>query len=191
MFEGPGCFDSRVAEIWLVRHGETEWSRTGQHTGRSDLPLLPEGQQMARGLRERLDRPWGLVLSSPLIRARDTAELAGLTATLDDALMEWDYGPAEGRTTAQMSVDEPWSVWAGPPLGETLEQVANRCRAVLSRLPLDGDSCLVAHGHVLRILTAVYLELEPRAAMHLVLRPCGIAVLGREHAYPALLGWNQ
>jgi broad specificity phosphatase PhoE len=183
--------DVPVAEIWLVRHGETEWSRTGQHTGRTDLPLLPEGEQMARSLAPRLDRPWGLVLSSPLLRARHTAELACLTPTLDDDLIEWDYGPAEGRTTAQMSAVEPWSVWADPPLGETLEQVAARCRSVLSRLPDDADSCLVAHGHVLRILTAVYLELEPRAAMHLVLRPCGIAVLGREHAYPALLGWNQ
>jgi broad specificity phosphatase PhoE len=185
------CFDSGVAEIWLVRHGETEWSRTGQHTGRTDLPLLPEGEQMARELKAQLDRPWARVLSSPLQRARRTAELAGLTPTLDDDLMEWDYGPAEGRTTAQMSTVEPWSVWAGPPLGETLEQVADRCRAVLATLPTDGDSCLVAHGHLLRILTAVYLELEPRAAMHLVLKPCGVAVLGREHAYPALLGWNQ
>jgi broad specificity phosphatase PhoE len=146
---------------------------------------------MARELKGRLDRPWGVVLASPLQRARNTAELAGLTPTLDDDLMEWDYGPAEGRTTAQMSETAPWSVWAGPPLGETLEQVVTRCRRVLDRLPEDADSCLVAHGHVLRILTAVYLELEPRAAMHLVLRPCGVAVLGHEHAYPALLGWNQ
>lgn len=179
-----------MAEIWLVRHGETEWSRTGQHTGRTDLPLLPEGEEAARKLKERLDRPWVLVLSSPLMRARRTAELAGLTPTLDDDLMEWDYGPAEGLTTAQMSAAGPWSVWDDPPLGETLGQVVVRCRRVLAKLPQDRDSLLVAHGHVLRILTAVYLDLEPRAAMHFVLRPGGIGVLGREHAYPALLGWN-
>jgi broad specificity phosphatase PhoE len=146
---------------------------------------------MARALTKRLDRPWALVLSSPLRRAKDTAELAGLAPVLDDDLMEWDYGPAEGLTTAQMSVEAPWSVWDDPPLGETLMQVADRCRAVLAKLPYDGDSLLVAHGHLLRILTAVYLGLDPREGRHLVLQPCGIAVLGREHASPALLGWNQ
>lgn len=180
-----------MREIWLVRHGETEWSRTGQHTGRTDLPLLPAGEQMALALKPRLDRRWAAVLASPLQRARHTAELAGLTPTLDDDLMEWDYGPAEGRSTADLSASRPWSVWDEPPLGETLDQVAARCRRVLDRLPEEGDSCLVAHGHVLRILTAVYLQLEPREAMHLVLKPCGIAVLGCEHAHPALLGWNQ
>lgn len=178
-----------MAEIWLVRHGETEWSRTGQHTGRTDLPLLPEGEARARELTAELDRPWAKVLSSPLQRARRTAELAGLTPELDDDLMEWDYGPAEGKRTKDM--DEGWSVWDGVPLGETLEDVATRVRNVLSKLPAKGDSLLVAHGHLLRILTAVYLELDPREAKHLVLGPCGIGVLGQEHDYPALLGWNR
>jgi broad specificity phosphatase PhoE len=180
-----------MGQIWLVRHGETAWSRTGQHTGRTDLPLLPEGEQMAIALKPALDRPWALVLASPLERARRTAELAGLTPVLDDDLMEWDYGPAEGRTTAQMSEQQPWSVWDDVPLGETLEQVATRVRRVLSRVPADGDTLLVAHGHVLRILTAVYLGLPALDAQRFVLRPCGIALLGHEHTRPALLGWNQ
>jgi probable phosphoglycerate mutase len=179
-----------VGEIWLVRHGETEWSRTGQHTGRTDLPLLPEGEEMARSLRARLDRPWAAVLSSPLERARRTAELAGLTPTIEPDLAEWDYGPAEGLTTAQLSAEQPWSVWSDVPLGETLEQLAARARAILSRLPSDGDVCLVGHGHMLRVLAAVYLELRPVDAKHLVLKPGRIAILGHEHDYPALLGWN-
>lgn len=180
-----------MGEIWLVRHGETEWSRTGQHTGRTDLPLLPEGEAAATALKAKLDRPWALVLASPLQRARRTAELAGLTPTLDDDLMEWDYGPAEGRTTRQLSAQGPWNVWDDVALGETLGQVADRVRRVLREVPADGDSCLVAHGHVLRILTAVYLELDPCEAKHFVLKPGGIAVLGHEHAIPAVLGWNQ
>lgn len=180
----------RVREIWLVRHGATEWSSTGRHTGRTDIPLSPEGEQQAAGLAPRIDRPWSQVLSSPLLRARRTAELAGLAPEIDDGLVEWDYGPAEGLTTAELSAEQPWSVWGDVELGETLQQVADRCADVLTRLPLDGDVCLVAHGHLLRILAAVYLGLEPVKAKHLVLRPGGIAVLGREHDYPAVLGWN-
>ena len=180
----------RVREIWLVRHGATEWSKTGRHTGLTDLPLLPEGEAQARALGERLRRDWALVLSSPLQRAARTAELAGLEPELDNDLMEWDYGPAEGLTTKELSADRPWSVWGDVPLGETLEQVAERCRKVLSRLPENGDVCLVAHGHLLRILTAVYLELEPLAGKRFALSPGGIGVLGKEHAYPVLLRWN-
>lgn len=174
----------------MVRHGETEWSKSGQHTGRTDLPLTAEGELAARALKPRLDRAWTVVLSSPLQRARRTAELAGFTPSLDDDLMEWDYGPAEGLTTRQLSTDKPWSVWDDVPLGETLEQVASRVRRVLARLPKDGDTLLIAHGHLLRVLTAVYLQLRPQDAQHLVLKPCGLAVLGHEHAAPALLGWN-
>ncbi|MGZ6826804.1 MAG: histidine phosphatase family protein [Mycobacteriales bacterium] len=180
-----------MGQIWLVRHGETAWSRTGQHTGRTDLPLLPEGEEQAVGLRQRLDRPWALVLSSPLQRARRTAELAGLTPVLDDDLVEWDYGPAEGRTTAELSDGQPWSVWDDVPLGETLADVAARVRRVLARLPEQGDTLLVAHGHVLRVLAAVHLGLEPRDAQRFVLEPCGIGVMGHEHDRPAMLGWNR
>ena len=146
---------------------------------------------MALELKPRLNRAWAAVMSSPSQRASRTAELAGLTPKLDDDLMEWDYGPAEGRTTHEMSAEKPWSVWEDVPLGETLDQVASRVRRVLARLPESGDSLLIAHGHVLRILTAVYLELRPADARHFVLKPCGIAVLGQEHSYPALLGWNR
>ena len=177
-----------MGNLLLVRHGETEWSRTRRHTGRTDLPLTETGQRDAAALRDRLDRPWALVLSSPLQRARRTAELAGLTPVLDDDLAEWDYGPAEGRTTAEMGAG--WQLWDDVPLGETVDQVAERVGRVLARLPADGDSCLVAHGHVLRILTAVHLGLDPRAGKHFVLAPCHTSLLGHEHDWPAVLEWN-
>jgi probable phosphoglycerate mutase len=180
---------SRMAEIWLARHGETEWSASGRHTGRTDLPLTPTGEKQALELAERLDRPWALVLSSPLARARRTAELCGLSPELDDDLQEWDYGAAEGMTTSELSAERPWSVW-DDPLGETLEQLAARVRRVLERLPEKGDSLLVAHGHVLRVLAAVYLGLEPVDGKHLVLQTGRLGVLGREHDYPAVLAWN-
>ena len=174
----------------LVRHGETEWSRTHRHTGRTDIPLTPAGEQQARSLRARLDRPWALTLVSPLQRARRTAELAGLAPEVDADLAEWDYGPAEGRTTQELSGEHPWRVWDDVPLGETVDEVADRVRRVLARVPTEGDTCLVAHGHLLRILTAVYLDLDPRAGKHFVLEPCRTAVLGREHDWPAVLDWN-
>ena len=180
-----------MADIWVVRHGATEWSASHRHTGRTDIPLTTEGEEQALGLSRVLSRPWVAVLCSPLHRARRTAELAGLDYVIDDDLVEWDYGPAEGLTTAELSADGPWSIWADPPLGETLSQVAARCRAVLDRLPTDGDVCLVAHGHLLRIMAAIYLGLEPVQAKHLVLGPARIGVLGHEHDYPALTGWNR
>ena len=176
--------------LYLVRHGQTAWSQTGQHTGRTDIPLTDEGEAQARGLAPRLRRDWALVLCSPLQRAWQTAELAGLQATAEPDLVEWDYGHAEGKTTEELSADKPWRVWDDPDLGETLEQVAERASRVLAKVPADGDTCLVAHGHVLRVLTAVYLDLDPRDAMHLLLDPCGIGLLGHEHDWPALRGWN-
>lgn len=179
-----------MGELWLVRHGETAWSRTGRHTGRTDIPLTADGEAGAVDLGPRLARPWALVLSSPLQRAWRTAELAGLSATAEPDLMEWDYGPAEGLTTAQLSAEKPWRVWEDVPLGETVDDVATRVRRVLDRVPAEGDTLLVAHGHLLRILAAVYLDLDPRAGRHFVLPPCGIAVLGLEHEWPAVLRWN-
>jgi probable phosphoglycerate mutase len=177
-----------MREIWLVRHGLTAWARDHRHTGRTDVPLLPEGEETAKALAPRLDREWAAVVSSPLQRAWRTAELAGLTPTADPDLVEWDYGHAEGLTTAELGPG--WSVWDAPDLGETVEDVAARVRRVLDRLPAEGDCLLVAHGHVLRILTAVYLQLEPRAAKHFVLEPARIGVLGSEQTWPAVRGWN-
>lgn len=179
-----------MATIWLVRHGETAWSRTGQHTGRTDIPLTAAGEQQARALGPRLDGSFAVVLVSPLQRAARTAELAGLHAIADPDLAEWDYGPAEGLTTVELSAASPWSVWDDVPLGESVDEVAARTQRVLDRLPTDQDSCLVSHGHLLRILTAVYLGLDPRAGKHFVLRPAALAVLGREHATPAVLEWG-
>ena len=175
-----------MGESWVVRHGLTEWARDRRHTGRTDVPLLAAGEQAARDLAPRLDRHWDVVLASPLQRAWRTAELAGLTPTAEPDLVEWDYGPAEGRTTAEMGPG--WSVWGTPTLGETVEQVAVRCRRVLDKA--HGETVLIAHGHVLRILTAVYLGLDPLNAKHFVLEPTRIGILGHEHDWPALTGWN-
>lgn len=177
-----------MREIWLLRHGLTQWAKDGRHTGRTDLPLLPEGEAAARALAPRVDRPWAAVVSSPLQRAWRTAELAGLTPSADADLVEWDYGPAEGRTTAELGPG--WSVWDAPDLGETVDDVAVRARRVLDRLPAEGDCLLVAHGHILRILTAVYLGLPARDGRLLVLQPTRLAVLGHEHDWPALRAWN-
>lgn len=185
-----------MAEVVLVRHGQTEWSRDGRHTGRTDIPLTPSGEADARALGARLSRPFGLVLTSPLQRAARTAELAGLRADVDADLLEWDYGPEEGRTTAQARETRPgWSVWDDDGLGETIEQVAERQRRVLQRLqPVldDGrDVCLVGHGHALRILAACWLGLAPAVGQQLVLGAGSVSVLGSEHGCPALLAWNS
>ena len=187
-----------MAQVVLVRHGQTEWSRTGRHTGRSDIPLTPDGERDAAALRPRLDRPFGLVLTSPLVRAARTAELAGLDAAPDADLVEWDYGPEEGRTTEQARETRPgWSVWDddGSGLGETIEQVAARQRRVLERvrpvLERGEDACLVAHGHSLRVLAACWLGLPPRTGQQLVLGAGSVSTLGYEHGCPALLSWNE
>jgi probable phosphoglycerate mutase len=177
-----------MAEIWVARHGETEWSAAGRHTSRTDLPLTPAGEKQALELSARRGRPWALVLSSPLSRARRTAELCGFAPVIDDDLAEWDYGAAEGLTTTELSARGRWSVW-DDPLGESLEDLATRVRRVLARLP-EGDSLLFAHGHVLRVLAAVYLGLEPVDGKHLVLQTARVGVLGREHDNPAVLAWN-
>jgi broad specificity phosphatase PhoE len=184
-----------MAEVVLVRHGQTEWSRDGRHTGKSDIPLTPDGEADARALGARLQRPFGLVLTSPLSRAARTAALAGVRAEVDEDLVEWDYGPEEGRTTAQARETRPgWSVWDDVGLGETLEQLATRQRRVLDRiapvLKRGEDVCLFGHGHALRVLAACWLRLHPGVGQQLVLGAGSLCVLGHEHGTPAVLAWN-
>ena len=190
-----------MGEIVVLRHGQTEWSRSGQHTGVTDLPLLPEGEQQARGLRDSLTgRTFAAVWVSPRQRAVRTAELAGLSATaVDDDLVEVDYGGYEGRTTDEISAElgREWSVWRdgivpGATPGETLaavgaraDRVLDRARAVLS----GGDVALVAHGHVLRVLTARWLGLPPEDGALFALAAGSYGVLGHEHARPVLSAW--
>ena len=191
-----------MGEIVVLRHGQTEWSLSGQHTGVTDLPLLPEGEEQARRLTEDLGRrTFAAVWTSPRQRAVRTAELAGLRATAtDEDLVELDYGAYEGRTTKEISEElgRTWSIWvdgtvAGDTPGETLadvgvrvDRVIDRARALLS----DGDVALVAHGHVLRVLTARWLGLDPAAGRLFALPAGSFGVLGHEHARPVLTGWG-
>jgi broad specificity phosphatase PhoE len=191
-----------VGEIVVLRHGQTEWSRNGQHTGLTDLPLLPEGEDKARSQVPHLTgRRFVEVRVSPMQRARRTAELAGLTATdVDPDLVEVDYGGYEGRTTAEISEElgREWSIWRdgvvpGTTPGETLDQVAGRVDRVLVRARArldDGDVALVAHGHVLRILTARWLGLGPECGALFALPAGAFGVLGHEHGRPVLSGWG-
>lgn len=184
-------------ELYLVRHGETEWSRARRHTGRTDVPLSPAGEAEARALGAHLD---GLevdrVLASPLARATTTARLAGFGERLETtrALLEFDYGEYEGLTTPQIRAGRPgWDLFRdGCPGGETAGAVAERARRLVAELT-DGDGrvMLFGHGHQLRILTTCYLGLPTDAARHLFLGTASVSVLGREHDWPAVLLWNE
>jgi len=181
----------------LIRHGETQWSRDRLHTGSTDLPLTPAGEEQARAFARLLPdiRP-ALVLSSPLGRALRTAELAGLAdVVVDDDLREWDYGEYEGRSTAEIRQERPgWTIWTGdPPGGETAEQVAARADRVLRRVRAEldgGDVIMVGHGHFLRLLTARWLELPPSAGQRYFLDTGTLCLLGFEHDHAAMLRWN-
>jgi len=183
-------------ELWLMRHGETAWSLSGAHTGRTDLPLTENGRRRAAAMGRYLAaRPFALVLASPLSRALETCRLAGYgaQAQLEPNLREWDYGDYEGRTTAEIQKEDPgWSIWnAGPRNGETIAQVAARADAVLARVAgTEGDVALFAHGHLLRILTARWLGLEPHAARLFALGTASISILGYERTTPVITRWN-
>jgi broad specificity phosphatase PhoE len=185
-----------VNELWLIRHAETEWAKAGRHTGRTDIPLTDNGRAVARGLRERVgDHPFSAVFVSPLGRARETAELAGLGehAQLRDDLLEWDYGDYEGITTPEIREQRPgWLLWNdGAPGGETADDVGARVdRVIAEALTLDGDLALVAHGHLLRVLAARWLEQPAAFGARLVLGTGGVSRLGFEREVRALVAWN-
>ena len=184
-------------ELWMIRHGETEWSRSGAHTGRTDLPLTDAGRQEAAAIAHRLaGKRFALVLTSPLQRALETCRLAGYgdVARIEPNLLEWDYGDYEGRATAEIRKEVPhWNLWIeGFPHGESIAQVAARGRAVIDRaLPAGGDVALFAHGHILRILTACWLALPPADARLFALSTASLSTLGYERETRVITRWNQ
>lgn len=192
----------RPGELVLVRHGETEWSKSGQHTGRTDIPLTENGiEQAERAGRYLADRSFALALSSPLQRARETARLVGVDPELDEDLYEWDYGAYEGLTTPQIKVKRhgPWDLWTdGVPAGDTpgenaaevrvrVERVLDRVRPVLAE---GDDAIVVAHGHVLRALGAAWIRLAPQDGAVLKLGTATVSSLGYEHGRPVIDSWN-
>ena len=184
-------------QIFLVRHGETEWSQTGRHTGRTDVPLTSEGEVRAAAIGRMLAGQKLTVWTSPLRRARDTCRLAGFAdaARVDEDLREWDYGIYEGRATLDIRKEIPaWSIWLSPiPGGESLEQVAARARRVIDRATAagEGDLALFAHGHILRILAACWIGLPPVTGRFLALGTASVSVLGYERQTRVIRHWNQ
>ena len=186
----------RDDRVFLVRHGETEWSKSGRHTSVTDLPLTPEGERVAAALKERLaGESFDLVLTSPRQRARRTAELAGYPdAEVDDDLVEWNYGDYEGITTAEIRKTVPgWTVWDDPvPHGETPAEITTRLDRVVARIAaVPGDVLVFGHSHALRGLTARWLELDVTEGRHFVLNTATLSTLGWERGSPAILRWNS
>jgi broad specificity phosphatase PhoE len=183
-------------ELWLVRHGETEWSRDGRHTSTTDLPLTEHGVEVARDLAPRLaDIDFDQVLASPRQRARATAEIVGRPdAEVDDDLVEWAYGDYEGVTTDTIRETVPqWSLWTHPtPGGETADEVSDRLDRVVARAREHAGRTLVfGHGHALRALTARWLGLPVEAGRHFRLDTSTLSVLGWERESAVLLRWNS
>lgn len=184
-------------ELWLIRHGETEWSRSGAHTGRTDLPLTDAGRERAADIRRYLHgRPFSLVLSSPLARAKETCAIAGYgeIAETDANLCEWDYGEYEGLTTTQIREKNPaWSLWdSGVPGGESIGHVAERAHALIARASNAGGAVLLfGHGHILRILTACWLGLPAVDARLFALGTASLSVLGHERETRVITLWNM
>ena len=188
-------------ELWLVRHGETAWAISGQHTGLTDIPLTERGRERAQGIRDYLKhRQFRKVFVSPLGRARETCAVAGYgdEAVVDSNLLEWNYGDFEGKTTPEIREQYPdWLIWNGPvPNGETVEQVGARTDKMIARalneLGSDGGSvALFAHGHVLRILTARWLGLAPDQGRLFALGTGSVSVLGYEREQQVITSWNR
>lgn len=183
-------------DLWLARHGETEWSAAGLHTSRTDLPLTPAGEQEATELKALLgDRHFDLVLSSPMQRALATAALAGFEPEVTADLREWDYGELEGLSTDQIRGAYPgWSIWRGPwPGGEDADEVAARADRVVARVRALGEggrALVFAHGHILRVVAARWLGLPAHEGRLFVLRTGTLGVLSWEHGEPALERWG-
>lgn len=188
--------DESTSQLWLVRHGETEWSAAGRHTSRTDLDLTPAGVKDAEDVRRKLHgTSFARVLSSPRLRARRTAALAGYASpeVLDD-LCEWDYGDDEGRTTAEIRTDRPgWTIWtAAPAGGETAADVGSRADRVVEMVRATERPVLAfSHGHFCRVLGARWLGLEVADGAHLTLSTGSVSVLGWERETPAVLHWNH
>ena len=184
-------------DVWLARHGETEWARLGRHTGRTDVPLTDTGRAQAAALGRRLaGHGFALVLTSPLSRAVETTAIAGFggVAVADRDLREWDYGELEGRLTEDIREDYPgWTIWRGPwPGGETLDDVAARADHVLERIAgAQGDVLVVSHGHLLRVLAARWLGMAPTSGGLFALGTATVSVLGHEHETPVIEVWNE
>jgi broad specificity phosphatase PhoE len=181
-------------EVVLLRHGETEWSASGRHTGRTDVPLTERGRRQARALGTAVSgRHFAEVLTSPLQRASETCRLAGLDGTVVEDVREWDYGDHEGRTTPEIREEVPgWTVWRGPvPGGERPEDVAARADRVVARLlEAGGDAAVVSHGHFLRVLAARWLELPPVEGRRFALDTATVSVLGTEREARVVRLWN-
>ncbi|CAA9345088.1 MAG: Fructose-1,6-bisphosphatase, Mycobacterial type SUP1; Sugar phosphatase SUP1 [uncultured Nocardioidaceae bacterium] len=188
--------DARANEVWLVRHGETEWSRDGKHTSHTDVELTEPGIEVARELAGRLsDHPFALVLTSPRRRAAHTAELAGFPgAEPDEDLVEWEYGEYEGITTDEIRMTVPgWSVWTHPsPGGEDADQVTARLDRVIARAhAAEGDVLVFGHGHALRGLAARWIEQPVEEGRFLKLETATVSVLAYEREHPVILRWNS
>ena len=181
----------------LIRHGQTGWSLDGRHTGRTDLPLTPEGEAQSRALGPKLVAyQFTAVLCSPLLRARRTCELAGLggRAVIDPDLREWAYGAYEGLTTEEIRSERPgWDLFVdGAPGGETAADVGWRADRVMARIRgMTGAVACVAHAHVLRVLAARWVGLDPAGGRYLVLAPASVSELGWERDQPVISGWNR
>ncbi len=185
-----------LQQLYFIRHGETAWSLTGQHTGRTDLPLLPQGEQAARQLADRLGRiEFSRVLTSPRLRARQTCRLAGLgaAAVIEPDLAEWDYGDFEGLRRAEILQRQPdWNIYRdGCPHGESPAAITARVDGLIYRLRgLDGNIAVFSHGHLGRVLVARWIGLPSAEAQRFVLGTASVSVLGFEHEAPVIVQWN-
>ncbi len=186
-----------LEHIWLMRHGETEWTLSGAHTGRTDLPLTQRGEERARDVGKILKgRKFAMVLSSPLLRAKETCRLAGYSEgmKIDSRLLEWDYGDYEGKTTVDIRKLQPgWFLWRdGVPGGETAAQVGARADAVIDELKkVQGEAAIFSHGHFLRVFAARWLQEDATGGRLLALDTASISVLGFERDVQVIRHWNM